>query len=80
MGNALSSLREHMPHIDARVVAIFRQDRPIRPQGSTIIEAGDEVFFVASTQHIRAVMSELQRLEKPYKRLMIVGGVMSVLV
>lgn len=74
VGNALSSLREHMPHIDARVVAIFRQDRPIRPQGSTIIEAGDEVFFVASTQHIRAVMSELQRLEKPYKRLMIVGG------
>lgn len=74
VGNALSSLREHMPHIDTSVVAIFRQDRPIRPQGSTIIEAGDEVFFVASTQHIRAVMSELQRLEKPYKRLMIVGG------
>ena len=74
VGNALSSLREHMPHIDTRVVAIFRQDRPIRPQGSTIIEAGDEVFFVAATQHIRAVMSELQRLEKPYKRIMIVGG------
>lgn len=74
VGNALSSLREHMPHIDTRVVAIFRQDRPIRPQGSTIIEAGDEVFFVAASQHIRAVMSELQRLEKPYKRMMIVGG------
>lgn len=74
VGNALSSLREHMPHIETRVVAIFRQDRPIRPQGSTIIEAGDEVFFVVASQHIRAVMSELQRLEKPYKRLMIVGG------
>ncbi|OCQ52187.1 Trk system potassium uptake protein TrkA [Photorhabdus australis subsp. thailandensis] len=74
VGNALSSLREHMPHIDTRVAAIFRQDRPIRPQGSTIIEAGDEVFFVAASQHIRAVMSELQRLEKPYKRIMIVGG------
>lgn len=74
VGNALSSLREHMPHIEARVVAIFRQDRPIRPQGSTIIEAGDEVFFVAASEHIRAVMSELQRLEKPYKRIMIVGG------
>ncbi|MDE1479552.1 Trk system potassium transporter TrkA [Xenorhabdus bovienii] len=74
VGNALSSLREHMPHIDSKVAAIFRQDRPIRPQGSTIIEAGDEVFFVAASQHIRAVMSELQRLEKPYKRLMIVGG------
>ncbi|NHB94300.1 Trk system potassium transporter TrkA [Photorhabdus cinerea] len=74
VGNALSSLREHMPHINTRVAAIFRQDRPIRPQGSTIIEAGDEVFFVAASQHIRAVMSELQRLEKPYKRIMIVGG------
>lgn len=74
VGNALSTLRDHMPHINTRVAAIFRQDRPIRPQGSTIIEAGDEVFFVVASQHIRAVMSELQRLEKPYKRIMIVGG------
>ncbi|MCS5950894.1 Trk system potassium transporter TrkA [Klebsiella pneumoniae subsp. pneumoniae] len=43
-------------------------------QGSTIVEAGDEVFFIAASQHIRAVMSELQRLEKPYKRIMLVGG------
>lgn len=74
IGNALSTMREHMPHIDTRVAAIFRHDRPIRPQGSTIVEAGDEVFFIAASQHIRAVMSELQRLEKPYKRIMIVGG------
>jgi len=74
VGNALSALREHMPHIDTRVAAIFRQGRPIRPQGTTIIEADDEVFFVAASNHIRSVMSELQRLEKPYRRLMIVGG------
>ncbi|HGJ5883586.1 Trk system potassium transporter TrkA [Arsenophonus sp.] len=74
VGNSLLNLREHLPHIDTRIAAIFRQDRPIRPQGSTIIEAGDEIFFVVATEHIRAVMSELQRLEKPYKRIMIVGG------
>ncbi|MDR5617240.1 Trk system potassium transporter TrkA [Arsenophonus sp.] len=74
IGNSLLNLREHLPHIDTRIAAIFRQDRPIRPQGSTIIEAGDEIFFVVATEHIRAVMSELQRLEKPYKRIMIVGG------
>ncbi|OON35518.1 Trk system potassium transport protein TrkA [Izhakiella australiensis] len=74
VGNALSVMRDHMPHIDTRVAAIFRHDRPIRPQGSTIVEAGDEVFFIAASQHIRAVMSEYQRLEKPYKRIMIVGG------
>ncbi|MGL5220091.1 MAG: Trk system potassium transporter TrkA, partial [Plesiomonas shigelloides] len=27
VGNALSALREHMPHIDTRVAAIFRQGR-----------------------------------------------------
>lgn len=74
IGNPLSILREHMPHIETRVAAIFRQDRPIRPQGSTIVEAGDEIFFIAASQHIRAVMSEMQRLEKPYKRIMLVGG------
>ncbi|KGD79597.1 potassium transporter peripheral membrane component [Tatumella morbirosei] len=74
IGNPLSVMREHMPHIESRVAAIFRQDRPIRPQGSTIIEAGDEVFFITANQHIRAVMSEMQRLEKPYKRIMLVGG------
>ncbi|PJC85158.1 Trk system potassium transporter TrkA [Vibrio sp. HA2012] len=74
VGNALSTLRDHMPHIDTRVAAIFRQGRPIRPQGTTIIEADDEVFFVAASNHIRSIMSELQRLEKPYRRLMIVGG------
>ncbi|UDG79750.1 Trk system potassium transporter TrkA [Candidatus Steffania adelgidicola] len=74
VGNALSSLKAHMPHIETRVAAIFRQNKPIRPQGSTIIEADDEVFFVVASQHIRAVISEMQRLEKPYHRIMIVGG------
>ncbi len=31
---------------------IFHQGRPIRPQGTTIIEADDEVFFVAASNHI----------------------------
>ncbi|KEY91268.1 glutathione-regulated potassium-efflux system protein [Candidatus Photodesmus blepharus] len=74
VGHALSELRKHMPHIDTRVAAIFRQGRPIRPQGTTIIEADDEVFFIAASNHIRSVMSELQRLEQPYHRIMIVGG------
>ena len=29
---------------------------------------------MAAAGHIRAVMSELQRLESPYRRIMIVGG------
>ncbi|VEI47918.1 potassium transporter peripheral membrane protein [Actinobacillus equuli] len=74
VGYPISALRDHLPYIEARIVSIFRQDRAIIPQGSTIIEAGDEVFFICATHNIKAVMSELQRLDKPHKRVMIVGG------
>lgn len=74
VGNALSTLKEHMPTIDTRVAAIFRQGKAIMPTGETVIEADDEVFFLAAKNHIRSVMGELQRLEKPYQRIMIAGG------
>jgi len=74
VGHELSYLHTHMPKIDTRVAAIFRKDRAIMPQGDTVIEDGDEVFFIAAADHIRSVMSELQPLEKPYKRVFICGG------
>ncbi|AWX14186.1 Trk system potassium transport protein TrkA [Mergibacter septicus] len=74
VGYPIVNLKEHLPHIPARIVSIWRQDKLIRPQGSTIIEAGDEVIFLCATPHIRAIMAELQRLEKPSKRIMIAGG------
>jgi trk system potassium uptake protein TrkA len=63
-----------MPHIETRVAAIFRQDTPIVPEGHTVIEAGDEVFFIAATENIRGAMRELRRMDKPIKRVMIGGG------
>lgn len=74
VGQELRYLRQHMPNVDTRVAAIFRRDRPIIPQGSTVIEVDDEVFFIAAKNHIRAVMSELRRLEHNYKRIIIAGG------
>jgi len=74
VGHELRTLRDHMPKVDTRVAAIYRRNRAILPEGHTVIEADDEVFFIAATKDIRAVMSELRRLDKPYKRIMIVGG------
>jgi len=74
VGQQLRQLREHMPNVDTRVAAIFRRDRPILPQGDTIIEADDEVFFIAAKEHIRAVMGEMRRLDEHYKRIIIAGG------
>jgi len=74
VGRPLRFLRTDMPQIDTRVAAIFRQDRSINMSGDTVVEAGDEVFFIAATEHIRTVMQELRRMDKPAKRVMIVGG------
>ncbi|MBT3531507.1 MAG: Trk system potassium transporter TrkA [Gammaproteobacteria bacterium] len=74
VGQEIRLIRQHMPSVDTRVAAIFRKDRPIIPEGSTVIEAGDEVFFVAAKENIRACMAELRRMDKPYKRLIIAGG------
>ncbi|WP_018873188.1 Trk system potassium transporter TrkA [Thioalkalivibrio sp. ALJ16] len=74
VGHELKNLQSDMPGIQTRVAAIFRKDRPIQPDGSTVIEADDEVFFVAAKKNIRAVTSELRKLEKPYKRILIAGG------
>ncbi|MDZ7923364.1 MAG: Trk system potassium transporter TrkA [Marinagarivorans sp.] len=74
VGQELRFLRKHMPQVDTRVAAIYRRNRAITPTGSTVIEADDEVFFIAAKADIRAVMSELRRLDRPYKRLVIAGG------
>ena len=74
IGQQLRQLREHMPNVDTRVAAIFRRDRPITPRGDTVIEADDEVFFIAARANIRAVMSEMRRLDESYKRIVIAGG------
>ncbi|WP_296267122.1 Trk system potassium transporter TrkA [Pseudomonas sp. UBA6562] len=74
VGQQLRQIRAHMPNVDTRVAAIFRRDRSIKPQGDTVIEADDEVFFIAAKRDIRAVMGELRRIDESNKRVVIAGG------
>jgi len=74
VGHPIRDIRTHMPSIDARVAAIFRRGQAIEPCGDTLIETGDEVFFIAARENIRAVMAELGRMERPYRNIMIAGG------
>jgi trk system potassium uptake protein TrkA len=74
VGREIRELHQHMPNVHARITAIFRKGKPVIPNGKTIIQANDEVFFAASSEEIKAVMSELRELERPYKRLMFAGG------
>ena len=74
VGQQLRQIRRHMPNVDTRVAAIFRRDRPILPRGDTVIEADDEVFFIAAKDDIRAVMAELRGVDEHNKRIVIAGG------
>jgi len=74
VGHELKDINEHLPEVKVRVAAIFRNGKSIKPTGNTVIEANDELFVIASAQHIRAVVSELRSVDRPYKRIMIAGG------
>jgi trk system potassium uptake protein TrkA len=74
VGQQLRNLRDHIPKTDARVAAIYREGRSLVPEGRTIIEHGDEVFFIAARDDIRLVMSEMRKLEGPVRKVVIAGG------
>ena len=75
VGRPIKEMREHLPpDMDARIAAIFRRDQPVFPEGETTVEAGDEVFLLAATEHIRPVLRQLRRMMTPVERIMIAGG------
>jgi trk system potassium uptake protein TrkA len=74
VNRALRELREHLPKAVARVVAIYRAGRNVIPEGDTVIEENDEVFFLAARNDLQRVMNALRREESPIRRVVLAGG------
>jgi len=74
IGHEIQEIREHIPEIDTRIVALFRHGRPMMPKPDTKIKENDIVYFVAERGNSGAVIRELRRSEKPYKSIVIAGG------
>ena len=74
VGHPLKALRYHLPNVEVRIAAIYRNGEAIIPEGDTSILAGDEVFCLAATVHIRQVMREMRRTDRPMRRILIAGG------
>jgi trk system potassium uptake protein TrkA len=74
VGHPLKALRFHLTNVEIRIAAIYRGGEPIIPEGDTLIVPGDEVFCLAATAHIRQVMRELRRSDRPMRRILIAGG------
>ncbi|WP_308417871.1 Trk system potassium transporter TrkA [Jeongeupia sp. USM3] len=73
-GKTLASLCRLLPNVDSRVVGIYRRNRYIRPDGDSVLEVGDEVFVLAASKHMRAVIRELHGEERKIRRIIIAGG------
>jgi len=74
VGQKIAVLKQHVPHAEGRIAAIYRRGTDIEITGETVIEEGDEIFFVAARQDIRLFMSEMRKLEDPVRRVVIAGG------
>lgn len=75
VGKKLYTLRYHMPvNTEARLAAIYRDGKLILPDGDTVIEEDDLVFFLAAKRDIPAVMKELRPMDSPIRRVILAGG------
>jgi trk system potassium uptake protein TrkA len=74
VGKPLRLLREHLPGTDARVAAIYRNERLVQADGDTVIEEHDEIYFVAAREDLRKMLVELRRAEAPLRRIVIASA------
>jgi trk system potassium uptake protein TrkA len=74
VGQQLRTLKDHMPHAEARIAAIWRDGRAIEPTGETVVEEGDEIYFIAARDYIQRMMGEIRRTEEPVRRVVIAGA------
>ena len=75
VGRELRTLREHLPDTEARVAAIYRNDRLMSARRRHH-HRGDTTRSSSSprTDDLRRVLAELRRSEDPVRRLVIAGG------
>ncbi|MFZ9552667.1 MAG: Trk system potassium transporter TrkA, partial [Hylemonella sp.] len=74
VGRTIGEIRELMPDVEMRVVALYRLDTEMDTAPNTRILPGDEVFVLADERQIRQVLAGVHNIDKPVQRVMIAGG------
>ncbi|MFT5425579.1 MAG: trk system potassium uptake protein TrkA [Gammaproteobacteria bacterium] len=74
VGHQAGDIGKYLPELDYRIVILFRHGEPIIPDGKTVIEPDDELFFIGSPKHMRALLQSLRSTKRQTKRIMLAGG------
>jgi trk system potassium uptake protein TrkA len=70
----LRQLTELFPDLNIVVVGVVRGDAMIVPVGDDQLLAGDEIYFVADTEHVPRAMGLFGHEEREARRVIIIGG------
>ncbi len=70
----LRQLTTLFPELDIEILAIVREGRLIIPSSDDQMFVGDEVYFVAATDHVPRAMTAFGHEEPEARRVLIIGG------
>lgn len=74
VGKTVAKIFDGIKTMETSIVAMYRDQDALNIENDTIIEAGDDLFFVASAAQAKNVTTMLQGLDKPNRRVLIAGG------
>ena len=72
VGRTPAELRERK--IKGRIAAVYRSGQAQTVNGRTVIENGDDVFFIAGSDEVRPLLSALRPEPQDVRSIMIAGG------
>ena len=74
VGKSIAECSRSLPKVDFRVAMVYRHDRPILPNGETVLEADDEIFIVVAKKHVRALLQVASISGESIRNIVIAGG------
>ena len=73
-GRPLAHMPDLLDGVHTRVAAIYRGDERVVPDGSTVLRAGDVVFYLGQRKDAGLIMALFHDVDEPCRHVMIAGG------
>lgn len=70
----LRQLTDLFPELHITIVGIWRDGQGIVPRPEDVLRVGDDVYFVAESDHLARAMAAFGHEEKEARRIIVVGG------